>query len=308
MTDIHDSAIPEEATAQVPRKFQRSMNGKFVAGVARGLGNRFDIDANIFRVIFVVLACFWGAGVAIYLALWVFVPRAEGEESETSARDRPPVSTSRRMSVVLLAGSAIALALVVLLIIGRGGGHLPPSLALVWLAFLVALAITALRTSARRLTLRRFFAVVFLSGLCFVILAIGGIVAFVDSTGVTLSGGNGIHAWQPTALNQVSHRYATEFGTGTVDLSSVVFPTSGFVIDASTAVGTLRVVLPRDVVVSLTTHVGVGAVYFVRGSGYTSGFIASPVSNLSAAQLRRAPHLVLDARVGIGQIRIVRAS
>src|SRR5487761_2529274 len=104
MTDVSEPSETSGAEVPSPRRLRRSMNDKVVAGVARGLGDRFDVDANIFRVIFVVLACLWGLGVAIYLAMWVFVPRAEGEAPTTSRRIHPPASTSRRLSIVVLVG------------------------------------------------------------------------------------------------------------------------------------------------------------------------------------------------------------
>lgn len=306
MTDAPDPTATSEAEVPSPRRLRRSMNDKVVAGVARGLGNRFDIDANIFRVIFVVLACFWGLGVAIYLAMWVFVPRAEGEEPTTSRRLRPPTSTSRRLSVALVAGVVVALVMLALLATGGPHRHQAPSLALLWLVFLIALAVVALRTSARRLTLRRFFAIVFLAGLSVLILAIGAFVGFLDSTGVSMVGGNGAHVWQPTALSDVNHHYMTEFGATTVDLAAVTFPASGFLINASTAVGTLRVLVPGGAVVSVVTHVGIGSVSYLQGSTGVGVFTASPAPGLSAAQLQRAPHLTIDARVGIGLITIGR--
>ena len=231
MTDAPDLTPNSEASdttaaAEPPRQLRRSVNGKVIAGVARGLGNRFDIDANIFRVIFVILALFWGLGVAIYLAMWVFVPQAKGEE--LTARGRRPVSSSHRLTVALLVG---VLVLAVLLILFARGGPLrngAPSLALLWLVFLVALAVVAIRTPARRLTVRRFFAVIFLVALSGLILLVGALFGFLDSTGVSLQGGNGAHTWQPTALRDVQHRYTTEFGSTTVDLAAVTFPASGF--------------------------------------------------------------------------------
>lgn len=307
MTNPSEPTVTSGVEVPSPRQLQRSMNDKVIAGVARGLSNRFDIDANIFRVIFVVLACFWGLGVAIYLAMWVFVPRAEGEEPTTSRRIRPPKSTSRRLSVALLVGVVVVLVMLALLAIGGHPGHVVPSLALLWLVFLVALAVVALRTSARRLTVRRLFAVVFLAGLSLLILAVGAFVGFLDSTGVSIAGGNGAHAWQPTAMSDVQHHYTTEFGATTVNLAGVTFPTSGYSVNASTAVGTLRVLVPGDAVVSVTTHVGIGSVSYFMGSTGVRAFVASPTPGLSLAQLQRAPHLTLDVRVGIGHITIVRA-
>ena len=309
MTDeLNPTPNPEPATTaagEPPRHLRRSLNGKVIAGVARGLGNRFDIDANIFRVIFVVLALFWGLGIAIYLAMWVFVPRVEGEV--VNERGRRPLSTSHRLTVAVLAGVLVLAVLLVLL--SRGGPirNGAPSLALLWLVFLIALAVVAMRTPARRLTVRRFFAVIFFVALSGLILLVGALVGFLDSTGVSLSGGNGAHTWQPTALRDVQHRYTTEFGSATVDLAAVTFPSSGFTVDASTAVGMLRVDVPANAVVSVTTHVGIGPVDFFQGANPVATFASNPSTRFVDGSRSPAPHLSIDARVGIGQIVIVRS-
>jgi phage shock protein C len=46
-----------------------------VAGVCGGLGQCFNVDVTLIRVLFIVLAVFGGAGILIYLAMWIIVPR-----------------------------------------------------------------------------------------------------------------------------------------------------------------------------------------------------------------------------------------
>ncbi len=311
MTDTDSTTNPDmpvtgDVANGAPRQFRRSANGKVIAGVARGLANRFDIDANVFRVLFVVLALFWGLGVALYLALWVFVPLAEGEE--ITMRSRLPESHSHRLTVAVLLGVVVALGVLVATI-SRGGiaAHGGPSLALVWLVFLVALAVVALRTPPRRLTIRRIAAVIVLFSLSALILLVGAVMGFVASTGVALSGGDGAHTWQPTSLRGVQHQYSTQFGSSTLDLQDVRFPSSGYTIHVSTAIGLVRVYVPANAVVSITTHVGLGPVD-LQGSPDGTPFSAVPAPGVGAGTPSRAPHLSIDARVGIGRIVIARAT
>ncbi|HUV57739.1 MAG TPA: PspC domain-containing protein [Acidimicrobiales bacterium] len=306
MTTAPEPMANGDEAALSPRRLHRSSNNKVVAGIAGGLGDRFDIDANIFRVLFVVLTFFWGLGAAIYLAMWVFVPRSEDGEISEGQRIHPPVSTSHRLTVGLLAGVVVFLIMLALLIVGGPVRTAGPSLALLWLVFLVALAVVALRTTGRRLTIRRLFAVVFLTGLSVLILVVGTFVGFLASTGVPMSGGNGAHVWQPTSINDVRHEYRTQFGATTVDLGAVNFPASGFRISASTAVGSVRVVVPANAVVNVTTHVGIGSSNYVVGSREVINFSMLPSRGLSTVQLARAPHLSIDAQVGIGRVTIVR--
>ena len=45
-----------------------------IAGVAGGLARHLDVDPLLVRVLLVVLSIFGGAGLVLYLALWLFVP------------------------------------------------------------------------------------------------------------------------------------------------------------------------------------------------------------------------------------------
>jgi phage shock protein PspC (stress-responsive transcriptional regulator) len=59
-----------------------------LGGVCGGLGDYFDIDSNLVRLVFVVLAAASGVGVLIYLALWLIVPQVDVEEREAKERIR----------------------------------------------------------------------------------------------------------------------------------------------------------------------------------------------------------------------------
>jgi phage shock protein PspC (stress-responsive transcriptional regulator) len=47
-----------------------------IAGVCGGLGEWLDIDPVFVRVAFILLALVGGLGVAVYILLWLFLPRA----------------------------------------------------------------------------------------------------------------------------------------------------------------------------------------------------------------------------------------
>lgn len=57
-----------------PDRLYRSRTNRIIAGVAGGLGEYFDIDPTLVRVIFILLSVFHGGGVIIYLILWLIVP------------------------------------------------------------------------------------------------------------------------------------------------------------------------------------------------------------------------------------------
>lgn len=63
-----------------PRRLFRSRGNQKVAGVCAGLGEYFRFDVTLIRLIFIILTLINGAGVLVYLALWLLVPyQGEGE-------------------------------------------------------------------------------------------------------------------------------------------------------------------------------------------------------------------------------------
>jgi phage shock protein PspC (stress-responsive transcriptional regulator) len=80
----------------------RSRRGRLIGGVCSGLGNHFGVDPILFRIAFVGLAIFSGAGLAIYLAFLLLVP----EEGAS----RPPIRLHRSSWVSILGVVAIIVA------------------------------------------------------------------------------------------------------------------------------------------------------------------------------------------------------
>ncbi len=65
-------------------KLYRSENNKVIAGVCGGLGEYFDIDPVILRIILVLITIFGGSGLLIYIILWIVIPSKStlGKKSE----------------------------------------------------------------------------------------------------------------------------------------------------------------------------------------------------------------------------------
>src|SRR3954463_1072886 len=66
--------------AQVPSRLYRSRSQKMIAGVCGGLGEYFDVDPVLIRLLFVVTAFISGIGILAYIVLWIVVP-FEGDGS-----------------------------------------------------------------------------------------------------------------------------------------------------------------------------------------------------------------------------------
>lgn len=72
-------------------RLYRSRTDVMVGGVCSGLGRYLGIDPMLVRIFFVLLALASGAGVWIYLLLWVIVPREESAETGPSETFRTGV-------------------------------------------------------------------------------------------------------------------------------------------------------------------------------------------------------------------------
>lgn len=56
------------------RRLQRSRTEKMIAGVCGGLADYFTVDPTIVRVLWVLLTLLGGAGILLYVILWVIMP------------------------------------------------------------------------------------------------------------------------------------------------------------------------------------------------------------------------------------------
>lgn len=56
------------------KKLYRSGNDRILGGVCGGLGEYFNVDPTLIRLVFVLLA-FNGGGILLYLVAWLIVPR-----------------------------------------------------------------------------------------------------------------------------------------------------------------------------------------------------------------------------------------
>ena len=61
-----------------------------VAGVCGGLAEYFNVDTTVIRVLFLVITLFGGAGLVVYVVMWILVPDASKAPPTTSAPP-PPV-------------------------------------------------------------------------------------------------------------------------------------------------------------------------------------------------------------------------
>jgi phage shock protein C len=59
------------------REWTRARTGRFIAGVARGLANRFGMPIAAVRLVFLLSILFGGWGILVYIALWIAMPQEQ---------------------------------------------------------------------------------------------------------------------------------------------------------------------------------------------------------------------------------------
>lgn len=62
------------------KKLYRSKEGRKIAGVCSGLGDYFDIDPTIIRLIWLAMLFAVGSGVLAYIIAWIIVPEKPAEQ------------------------------------------------------------------------------------------------------------------------------------------------------------------------------------------------------------------------------------
>jgi len=67
------------------RRLYRSKSSNVLAGVCGGIGEYFNIDPVIVRIIWVIVTFMGGAGVLAYIIAWLVIP-LEGEENDGCGR------------------------------------------------------------------------------------------------------------------------------------------------------------------------------------------------------------------------------
>jgi phage shock protein C len=75
------STIPREE-----RFLRRSRSERLLGGVCGGLADYFGVDPLIFRLAFIAVTLAQGAGILIYVVLWILVPE-EGVEKAPAGRE-----------------------------------------------------------------------------------------------------------------------------------------------------------------------------------------------------------------------------
>ena len=72
----------------------RSTSDKMIGGVCGGLGKYFDIDPTVVRLIFALIFFGFGAGLMIYVLLWIIMPEEKPAQPYTQNQEKAPETSS----------------------------------------------------------------------------------------------------------------------------------------------------------------------------------------------------------------------
>lgn len=271
------------------RRLQRSSLDKMLTGVCGGLGRYFDLNPAVFRVGFVVLTLLGGAGVLVYLAAALVMP---GEGKEHSLVEQ--VLAERKERPWPLIGLAIVgVAMIVLL----SRAALWPAAGAGWIFVLVVglVVLWVSRSGRWGGRLLRLFVALVVAALAAAVTAV--VLAF-SWFNVSLGDGVGDRVYAPSTAASIAPSYQLGVGKLRLDLSAIQPAAKELHVKAKVGVGELRVVVPSGVPVQVNAGAKLGDVHVLRlqDSG-RNAFVKTGTGG----------GYVIDARVGLGRVDVVRA-
>jgi phage shock protein PspC (stress-responsive transcriptional regulator) len=278
-----------------------------LAGVCEGLARYFDVNPALYRVGFVVLTLLGGAGILIYLAAVLVIPEEGKQDSIASSALR-----SRQDQPWALVGlGLVAVAGAVLL----SRASLWPQGDAAWVLALIAGGVilftqrhgdTAATTdtaaggeaveSTRGTHIMRNISIVLAAVVVAVLVAAASIATVFH---VAVSDGVGERTYQAAGVATVQPEYRLGVGTLRIDLRGAQFPIGETPVDARVGIGELKVIVPADVALRVKATSQAGEVN-----------VLGRADDGRNAEVRLADDgrriLVLDARVGLGSVDVVR--
>lgn len=62
------------------KKLYRSKKNRMIGGVCGGLGEYFDVDPTLIRLLWAVIFFMGGSGLLVYIIFWIILPEEEEEK------------------------------------------------------------------------------------------------------------------------------------------------------------------------------------------------------------------------------------
>lgn len=253
----------------------RPKDGRWLGGVAEGLGRFFDMSPTIYRIAFVALAFAGGTGVVLYVAAWLVIPEEGAEDSVAAAELKKHRGHPRRLLGFALLG-AIALAVL-------SSIHVWPSPGNFWV--LAALLIAVLAWWRGRVVLGIVAAVL--------VLLVAGLLLAVR---VPVFSGVGDRSYYT-----LHSKYTLGIGHLTLDLSGVKLPKGQTFVKATVGIGNLQVIAPANATLDVDAHTQAGDVVVLERKNSGTHVRTSVVDRTGSGRV-----LVLDLDTGLGKVGVER--
>jgi phage shock protein PspC (stress-responsive transcriptional regulator) len=268
------------------RRLLRTDEDRILVGAAAGLGRYFDIDPVIFRIGFAVTSFIGGLGFALYIAMYLFVPKDDGTE------DPKPLITLSRRSLGIVLACVIAVVLGMALAVGAAWAAAAGG------ATVVAIVVIALGVA---MVAGSFLAGPRMRWLAVPALLLAAPATVVAATDFKLHGGYGQETHRPATVAAIpAGGFELAAGQMDVDLTRLDWRRGRTIdLELDQGVGETRVLVPPSVCVEADGHAGAGEVS-IRGSRSDGVDIDQHVTPRESG----APRLRLDARIGLGQLTV----
>jgi len=288
------------------KRLERSRSDRMVAGVCGGLARYFDIHPAFYRVGFVVLTLLGGAGIVIYAAAALVMPDEGKEDSIATAALRTRRDRPWPLIGLALVGVALATLLSRATLWPHGDAWVLLLLAGAGILWITRHGKTATTSDASALAaedsrrIRRVFKGLAIAFGTIVALLLVAAAIFAAVFHVHLGRGAGERQYVPATAQDVRQNYRLGVGDLTVDLGNVRFPAGETHVGTRVDVGNLKVIVPADVALRVNGDAQLGQVE-VLGLTNSGRDVHKNVDQAGARVL------VIDAHVGVGQVRVTRA-
>src|SRR4051794_26660028 len=264
--------------------FIRPREGRMIAGVCKGIAERWNLDLTLVRIVTVVLTLFTGVALAAYIAAWLLTPSTDGPAPLT-AESKASRWASRNGDRLMRRGPML-----ILIVIG--------AIVLSWLAHAlwfgapVGLLVVVLLIAIVVGTKRGRWLMVAVAAL----LAVG--LATVGVFGAHL----GTRTYTVASIDDLHEHY--DFGAGKVnlDLTALSSVSGRYRTDIRLGRGDVTVVVPTGVAVVVHGQSGLGSV--VIDGHKVSGVDAEQTRAVGGGLVTTQDRLVVDVVVGVGKVPV----
>ena len=290
-------APPPPPAPSVRAPLRRSRTDKILGGVNGGLADYTGIDALLWRVGFVALTLAGGAGVVVYLLLWLLMPAGQpaGEDAPVSRRERAPLGPRSpvpgiTISVLLILLGAMAMFSNFTPWEIHPRGYFGMALLVVGLGLVAAAFATGRTARAGLIALG-------------VVLSLGLAAAASEPwEGDGVSAGD--RTFRPATEDAVRDVYRGDVGDLTLDLTGIDVSDDGPIrTRIQNGAGDVQVIVPADADVELTVDSGLGSVD-AFGEGNTDGYF--PGRGAGAWVDDGVPDISLVVHIGLGDVEVSR--